>query len=193
LAVIALWHPNENIGRHEHIGRRLFPRKKLKGAGDQHPDPNTFELYHFEEKRDGGEVSLDRLGESSTDRRVLRYVSLRAHHAASLMKPQTSFRGWAVARAEKLQKPAKGPELSLVASPVVATADDELTENVYHAHAVRPSTYGPYEMAMHLKMIFDRNYHFEPPTPEKSIPVTRQSIIIGIWNWLRQLAGARNQ
>jgi len=51
-----LWHPSEKIGKNERIGRRLFPRKKLKGAGDQHPPPNTFEFYHFQEKRDGGEV-----------------------------------------------------------------------------------------------------------------------------------------
>lgn len=191
--MIALWHPNENIGRHEHIGRRLFPRKRLKGAADQQPPPNTFELYHFEETRDGGEVSFDRLGETSIERRVRRYVSLRAHHDASLRKPQTSFQGWAVVRAAELKEPAKGPAVSLFASPVVATAGDELTENIYHAHAERPSTYGSYEMAVHLKTIFDRRYHLEPAMPEKAIPATSQNIGIRIWHWVRQLLAARNQ
>jgi len=189
-----LWHPSEKIGKNERIGRRLFPRKKLKGAGDQHPPPNTFEFYHFQEKRDGGEVSFDRLGETSIDGRVRKYLSLRADYAASLLKPQTSFQGWAVVRAQELQEPVMGgPPLPLISSPVVSTTDNPLTENLYHAHAVRPSKYGSYEMAAHLKMIFERNFHFEPPVPEKTMPATSQSIVIRIWNWARRLLGDGNQ
>lgn len=175
---MALWSPKSTdpVGPNERIGRRLFDQKQLSGAQDQKRPPNVFELYHFEERRDAGDISVDRLGKTGIDRRVCNYVERRAIFAASSFKPARKFIGWAVVSAKALQRPAQGPSLLVTPSPLIASDENELLENKYHAHIERPSRYQPYEMAMHLKTIFERNYHFEagstrPPTATDAKPL----------------------
>jgi hypothetical protein len=191
---MARWTPSSDkpVGQNEHIGRRLFGRQKLKGANDQAQLTANFELYHFEENRDPGDVSLDRLGQSSVDQRVRRYLEPRALSAAAALVPPKPFIGWAVVRARDLQEPSKGPALKVVPSPLPVIGGDEFSENLYHAHASRPISYGSYEMAVHLKMIFEKKYHVEPYAA-----ATSNSAAVGngdslprpsrIWRWARNL------
>jgi len=189
---MALWSPKSTdpVGPNERIGRRLFDQKQLSGAQDQKPPPNVFELYHFEERRGSGDVSVDRLGKTGIDRKVRNYVEPRAIFAASSFNPARRFLGWAVVKARDLQSPAQGPSLSVIPSPLVATAGNELSENNYHAYVQRPSdhqtTYTYYEMAMHLKAIFERNYHLEAATPQPPKAGEITSIRSKFWDWMRK-------
>lgn len=160
-----LWEPNHTtIGKSESIGRRLFMRQGLKGAMDQKRPDKTFELYHFEDK--DPDVSVDRLGETTVNKKVKTYLIPRCHDAATRMT-KAVFRGWAVTQAKTLQAPTKGERLTIVPSPMAATNGNDLSENKYHAHIDRPARYEPYEMALHLKNIFESNYHLEPCPPTK--------------------------
>src|SRR5450759_1658074 len=141
---MALWKPNETVGKNESIGRRLFQRQGLKGAKDQKRPDRTFELYHFEENRDR-EVSIDRLGATSIDRKVKVYLNPRGHHAAARLH-KSDFQGWAATKAKELQSPAQGSPLEILSLPI-AEQDDS------------------HDMAIRLKYIFERNYHLEPCIP----------------------------
>lgn len=163
---MALWTPSDAVGQNEYIGRRLNARQGLAGAADQARPSRTFELYHFEDKR--GQVSFDRLGLSSVDRKVKAYLEPRAQAAATRFAERRVFQGWAVAQAKKLRQPTKGPGLNVVASPIPVTGSDQLTENRYHAHAELPHHFDSLDehtalfAAMYLKTIFEANYRFEP-------------------------------
>lgn len=161
---MALWKPNEAVGKNESIGRRLFQRQGLKGAKDQKRPDKGFELYHFEEKRDG-EISLDRLGATSVDRKVKSYLNPRCHHAATNMAGKAAFQGWAVAKAKAFQTPAKGRPLPILPSPIAVEAGQEFSENIYHAHIERPVGHDALEMALRLQYIFEHDYHHEPSVP----------------------------
>jgi hypothetical protein len=156
---MATWKPSDIVGSSEYIGRRLFRREGLKGAKDQPRPDNTFELYHFEETRDR-EVSVDRLGQTSLDKKVKAYLEERGRDAAQHLHKAT-FRGWALTKAKELQTPAKGKPLKIVASPIDAQGGSELSGNRYHAHIEMLPEYDAHDMAIRLKYIFERNYHFE--------------------------------
>jgi hypothetical protein len=162
------WAPTDSIGGNEPIGRRLFdgPRR-LIGADDQQRPARLLEITHFEEKRDEGRVSFDRLGKSGAEKSVLSYLKPRAVAAAQAMRPPRIFSGWAVARAKNIAAPRKGPRLALVSSPMREQLGIPGSENDYHAHAERPPNYGVYEMANHLQHIFESELTIEnvmPPT-----------------------------
>lgn len=162
---MALWNPPNDVGLGEYIGRRLFSRQKLAGAKDQQVQANTYDLNHFLETRDPGEVSLDRLGPTSIDTKVRRHLEPRAAAAGAQLHPPAPFIGWAIVRARDLAKPPKGPQLPVVASPIEPVDGDELSSNIFHAHVVRPATLPPedqaYFMAVHLRVIFEKNYKFQ--------------------------------
>lgn len=159
---MARWTPRatDPIGQNETIGRRIYDRNSLKGARDQIRPQNTFELYHFEERREPGDVSVDRLGQTSVDPRVRGYLAPRAIAAAAGLTPVAPFRGWAVVRAKHIQRPTQGPPLRLTPSPIVPIDGDAMSGNDYHADISRHNDYGYYEMAMHLKNIFESNFYF---------------------------------
>jgi hypothetical protein len=147
------WEPDaKNIGPNEHLGRRLFGEPLLIGAQDQVP-PNRLRLDHFMEKRDKGEVSLDRMGQSGIDKRVRNYLMPRALRAAQGFKEPKLFLGWAVAKVKTLTKPPHGEPVELVASPI---AGAEPEDNVYHAHAI-PGSRDYYHMALHLLYLFSEH------------------------------------
>jgi|SRR5450759_122283 hypothetical protein len=160
---MALWKPNETVGKNESIGRRLFQRQGLKGAKDQKRPDRTFELYHFEENRDR-EVSIDRLGATSIDRKVKVYLNPRGHHAAARLH-KSDFQGWAATKAKELQSPAQGSPLEILSLPIAAQDGDELSENSFHGRILTPERYDSHDMAIRLKYIFERNYHLEPCIP----------------------------
>ena len=161
---MALWKPNETVGKNESIGRRLFHREGLRGAKDQTLPANGFPLYHFEDTRDG-EISLDRLGATSVDRKVKWYLTPRCHHVATSMAGKPKFQGWAVAKARAFQTPAKGRPLPILPSPIAEEAGKEFSENIFHAHVERPASHDALEMALRLQYIFERDYNLEPSVP----------------------------
>ena len=85
---MARWQPviDQQIGSNEHLGRRLFDEPSLAGAEDQRPFTGIL-IDHFLEKRDDGQVSLDRLGQSSVDKRVQNHLLPLAHNAATRFRP----------------------------------------------------------------------------------------------------------
>lgn len=148
---MASWIPStDKIGPNEQIGRRLFDKPQLIGALDQKPR-NHLRLEHFLEKRDGGETSLDRMGQSSIDKRVRNYVGQRAIKAAGSFKEPRQFNGWQVIHFKFLrQPPYGGSPVLVVPSPIEGT---DLDENIYHAHAV-PDGRTYYDMAIQLLCLF---------------------------------------
>lgn len=149
---MARWEPDASIRDNEHVGRRLFDEPMLAGAMDQRPY-DGLKLTNFEETRDL-DYSLDRLGQSSVDRRVVGYLKPRAEAAAkdNYHKPKT-FNGWAVLRARELINARVDPKLPVIASPVL---DAEPDDNKYHAHVRRPQDMQPRYMALHLRDLFGR-------------------------------------
>jgi hypothetical protein len=147
---MARWTPqtDETIGLNEYIGRRLFDEPMLTGAKNQRPF-NGLRLSHFEETR-GDEVSLDRLGRTSIEKKVINYVGLRAEAAAKTRRPSVTFNGWAVLRARQFHE-YKHQQLTVVPSPVIG---NDFDENIYHAHVNTPSNIDSYSMALHLKQLF---------------------------------------
>jgi hypothetical protein len=153
---MALWKPNTaEIGPNEHIGRRLFDRPQLIGALDQKPR-HRLRLDHFLEKRDGGETSLDRMGESCVNKGVRTYLAQRAIKSAGKFREPRQFNGWTVIHIRILRKPPHGAPVSVVPSPKTTAELDELDKNIYHAHAL-PEGRNYNEMAFQLFWLFSEH------------------------------------
>lgn len=157
---MARWNPpTEEVGANEQVGRRLFDEPLLAGALDQPPFKGLL-LTHFEETR-GNEWSLDRLGKSSVDRKVVNYLLPRAKEAARQFHIAKRFDGWVSVRSQELRNPAKGRSLAIVPSPVVSLGpredENDLATNLYHAHVKKPDDMEPYLMALHLRDLFTRD------------------------------------
>src|SRR5580698_8392009 len=118
---MARWDPDLNsIGTNEHLGRRIIDELRLIGAQDQIA-PDRLRAGHFMDTRVGEDVSLDRLGKSSIDKRVCNFLRpLAMRHAESFKEPR-EFRGWAVIRAGFLSKPpgGRGQPVSVVPDPIL--------------------------------------------------------------------------
>lgn len=146
---MARWDPPAEIGNSEHLGRRLFDEPMLVGAADQ-PSFAGLKLTHFEETR-GDEWSLDRLGKSSIDRKVVAYLRPRAELAGRTFRKPKSFDGWAVLPVRELTKARKTPALQVMASPIKNQAPND---NIYHAHTLKPQHMEAAYMALHLRHLF---------------------------------------
>src|ERR1035437_393533 len=170
---MALWKPqgNQPIGPNEHLGRRLFDEPLLTGAQDQKPSARL-NLRHFEEKRDG-QVSLDRLGRTSVDKAVMRYLRPRADRAGTRLRPPKVFNGWAVLTARRFGSPPAPPgyALTVIASPESGTA---LDENIYHAHISTPPNLDYHSMALHLRWLFEDHGTIER-VAEQAAPLQHQN------------------
>lgn len=151
---MATWQPksDEAVGKSESLGRRLFDEPML--AGVQNPKAfGGLDLRNFQEKRDR-EFSLDRLGRTGIDKKVLNYLSPRAKAASTKFNPPKSFDGWAVLRADVIVKPPVGAGFPLYPSPIAGVG---LEENSYHAHALLPESTeadARYRTALHMRHIF---------------------------------------
>jgi hypothetical protein len=191
---MATWRPSSSqpIGSKESLGRRLFDEPLLAGQ-EQVKKYEGLELRHFEEKR-SNEFSLDRLGRTNVERAVVNYLLPRANQQGQTFTPERTFHGWAVVRAERLTKPAAGPSMQVVPSPIKGSG---LAENTYHAHAVLPARPDPeshYSIALHLRHTFTKHGAVEPaasqnPTSNASPSETSQS---WIHHFLHALATLRD-
>lgn len=149
---MARWEPDPNqpFGPAEHIGRRLFDEPMLMGAEGQKPYAGL-NLRNFEETR-GDDFSLDRLGRTSIEKAVVKYLKPLAGTAGQTFHTAKRFDGWVVVPIRTLTSPARGAPLPLIASP-----DDD---NPYHAHLltkdllVDSGDLRHYHVALHLRELF---------------------------------------
>lgn len=147
--------PTDHVGPNEYVGRRLFDEPMLVGARDQ----NAFrglDLRHFEETRDN-EFSLDRLGSTGVDKKVVGYLRVRANFQATTFRPTRAFNGWAVIGVRELTRPHKFARLSVLSVVPSPQNGVGLSENLYHAHVVRPDGVDSYFMALHLRQVFTKH------------------------------------
>jgi len=149
---MARWKPDKKIGKHELIGRRLFDEPMLIGYSEE----QSFEgldLRNFEEKRDD-ETSLDRLGRTGVEKGVKNYLLRRAIAASENFKPKRTFNGWFTVAAHFIEgEQINGKAISLIASPII---DEDLKENIYHAHVVKPDETDSIVMALYLRHLFTK-------------------------------------
>lgn len=157
---MARWKPESDkpVGPNEHVGRRLFAEPMLVGAQSQRPFAGL-DLRNFEEKRDL-EFSLDRLGRSSVENAVVNYLRPRAVTAGKKLNPPRPFNGWAVLQARKLENPPVGSlKFPVKPSPIAGT---DLSENIFHAHAVLPESFDSYSIALQLRELFEAHGLMKP-------------------------------
>lgn len=142
---MARWTPkdNEAIAPSEQLGRRLFDEPKLSGAPDQKPFAGL-RIDHFIEKR-GREFSIDRLGRTSIDHKVVAYLKPRCNHVLKERQAKR-FDGWAIASAKKLPKDSSwtlhpsGIREKDAGGVVEAWSETDLKQNMYHGHVLMPAT-----------------------------------------------------
>jgi hypothetical protein len=127
----------------------LFDEPLLAGATDQ-PSFAGILVSHFEETR-GNDWSLDRLGKSSVDPRVVTYLKPRAEAAGRTFRKPKPFDGWFVLPARALTGVYRPPKLQVIASPIV---EPEPNDNKYHAHVCKPPDMDQAWMALHLRHLF---------------------------------------
>ena len=181
---MAKWQPEheKSIGKNEQIGRRIFDEPGLVGALNQKPLVGL-NIRHFEEKR-GEDLSLDRLGRTGVERTVVIDLTRRADRAANKFKPPKPFSGWAVIKADFLQKPPRGPAFPLTPSPDMFDGAEELDQNRYHAHATLPVA-DSYTSACLLRYLFELHGTTQPPIrsagPSRVEPIFWREP----WKWLR--------
>lgn len=133
----------------------MFEEPLLRGAVKQ-PSFSGIQINHFLEKR-GREISLDRMGQSSLDRKVMRFLESRARaHGQNFAKPQ-EFNGWVRVAAKEITQP-RGPgaqnAMPIIPSPI---DEPEPNDNPYHAHIERPEALDAYVAALHLRHVFTTN------------------------------------
>jgi hypothetical protein len=138
--------PNEPIGDKEYIGRRLAAKKGLAGAADQTGYRKPFDLTDFEEPRPPFELSLDWVGKTGLESKVIRF---------GLRKPPKKFAGWAYLQAVKISKGHKDLPCPVVSSPEYPDEPDNPLNNPYHTVVRASEKFGhPYLVAQHLYLQF---------------------------------------
>lgn len=157
--------PSHPVGQSEKIGRRIWDAPQLRGAKDQ-PPMGSVDIENFREKR-SPEVSLDRLGRTGIERRVLEYLQPRCESHANGFKPRRTFDGWAVIKAKDLTNKWKDiPKWELSVSPVAEEDGKELSGNRYHAHArchgVDHSEDNGLTVALQLRHLYERFGELHP-------------------------------
>jgi hypothetical protein len=142
---MARWQPKNKIGPGIYVGRRLFDEPRLSGAADQDP-LKGLDLRNFEIRNDR-EFSLDLVGDSVCNQKVIRYLEPRAADAGGKFHHPRTFHGWLIVAARMLQMPEPRMTLVVWRSPVrgpgvdgaeAAWSDDNLDQNFYHAHVGVP-------------------------------------------------------
>ena len=157
---MARWVPPANVEANEQIGRRLFDEPLLAGSAGQ-PSFSGLLLTHFEETR-GDDFSVDRLGKSGLDKKVIFYLKPRAEAAGKLFTKTKRFDGWAVISAREITKNRKRAGFKIVACPV---NDPVPNDNLYHAHICRPADVEPEYMALRLRHLFTTYGKIEAVAP----------------------------
>ncbi|WP_316202829.1 MULTISPECIES: hypothetical protein [unclassified Bradyrhizobium] len=119
------------------------------GVNDQ-PSYSGLLLTHFEETR-GSEISIDRLGRTGTEPKVMQFLIPRAKAAAGNFKPSKTFQGWSTISAQELRRVRRNRKLEISSSPVT---EPEPNDNPYHGHITRPAELDSHLMALHLRYLF---------------------------------------
>jgi hypothetical protein len=127
------------------------------------------QVSHFEEKRDA-QVSVDRMGRSSVETSVLKYLAPRVVASGDRRTPRRSFDGWAVIKVKDLTAEYKGHRLSIVSAPIAGESPEE---NPYHAHILlQPGSTAagdPYFLALHLRNLFEKYGEVIKPNGEEAL------------------------
>lgn len=141
--------PDDKVDDNERIGRRLFDEPLLVGVSSQ-PSYSGLLLTHFEETR-GNEISVDRLGRTGVEKKIVTFLSpLAVNQGAKDFASPKSFDGWSTISVRELRRERRRRKLDVFASPVT----DSGAENPYHAHILRPTEIDPDLMALHLRHLF---------------------------------------
>lgn len=145
-----MWEPPKTVGDQEVIARRLFRRQPLKGAKDQPIPDDACELYHFEDNRTPGSISMDRLGATGVNKAIVRVLQPKAlEHSGIINK---SFDGWRYVTAKSIRScHTTHTKLDVSASPIETGKDHEI--NPFHADAIYWETEG-YNSPPELKTSF---------------------------------------
>ena len=179
--------PGAPVGQKEPIGRRCFDEPALVGARDQKPK-EYLDYRHFEERRTPVEVSFDRLGEKSVDKRVLTFVAPLAKSQGRSLRKHKEFSGWAHVSAELLARPPRGTAFPVVPSPISPDHPEAEDHNSYHAHAIGPD---PHSVALHLQYLFSKHGRLQECPPERKSTRLEQAMSLGV-SLLRWLLGTRS-
>jgi hypothetical protein len=130
------WNPPRVVADQELLGRRIFDDPIFRGALDQ-GCPGRLRTDHFEETRQGTSVSLDRLGRSNAEPRVLTYLRPRCLRAAEKFSKPKAFEGWAGLRAKDIRE-CRSCDLDVEASPDIQEGRCDLENNIYHTNVIAP-------------------------------------------------------
>jgi hypothetical protein len=200
---MARWNPGDKdpIGPSEYIARRLFDEPRLFGAADQAP-LGGLSIHNFLETR-SQEFSLDRVGKSSIDKKVIRYLTPRAHHAATTFHDPTRFDGWVALPARALAAKQGDEDWDLFASPDHGPvngdgqsepwSDANIQQNLYHAHIVIPANMPSKYFAFCVRERFakgkiERAAATVPSSDSKPLDSKRR---VFEYSWARRLPFAR--
>jgi hypothetical protein len=164
---MARWTPKKNdpVKLTECIGRRLFDEPLLSGAPDQKPW-RGLDLRHFVESREDRQFSLDRLGETGINNKVVRYLKPRCVDSASKFAEPRRFDGWAFVSVRNLLDGSPKVDWVVEPSPVTGTdvtteptqwSDATLEQNLYHAHVRMPTDIDSYDFALQIRQKFVRH------------------------------------
>jgi len=151
---MAIWTPppDKPVGANEYVGRRIFARNGLKGAGQQTKPKGAIELYHFEDSR--GDLSLDRLGATSIDKKVVRRLHPLCDDATQKFNPPRPFLGWFSAHVKAIRAIRATPPLEVSASPIKDQVGEK--DNPYHSHISTPEKMDPQHFALLVKYAFEQ-------------------------------------
>ena len=197
---MAGWTPKDNapVGSNEHIGRRLFDEPKLFGATDQRRF-DGLDLRNFEPTSDR-EFSVDRVGDSCFNAKVMAYLVPRATAAGRNEKKPRAFHGWLTVTAKTLLLPRSGKQWRLVASPdrgppmdgggERSWSDSDLAQNRYHAHIPLPNGMESEHFAHVAREIFKRGRPFV--APDATAPELAELRPIAPRTWLQQWAWSQS-
>ena len=191
------WAPPDSIGTKERVGRRIFNEPVLRGAEGQ-PSFEGVPLRHFEDRRSEN-VSLDRLGATALDKKVVEFLKPRAEaHGRERTKP-VRFEGWFHVAVRDLAEATRGPRFQVVSSPVNGP---EPSDNPYHAHVVRPELVDDHFAALQLRHLFTRHGKLERCEEGEEGEEEQESLLgylrrmvaqcIQSFNWLRVFRNKSN-
>ena len=150
---MAKWQPSpdEPVNVQERVGRRLFDEPILNGTSGQKAYAGI-KLTHFQERR-GPNVSVDRLGRTGIEPKVIGFLRPLCGNAATNFQTPLSFDGWAVVKVAEITSPRlKWCQSSDVLPSPIKEPPDEV--NPYHAHIVRPRDLDENMYALILRHIF---------------------------------------
>jgi hypothetical protein len=161
------------ISDKEYIGRRLAARPTLVGAWDQIRQRLPFDLRDFEETRPPHDISLDWLGKSGLQRKVLRALGDQAARMFGQQKPPQTFAGWVYLQTEKVSRAHRDFPCRVVSSPERPDEPDHPEHNPYHCLIKYEQPFShPHLMAQHVYLQFQKKGAVEihPRTPFYLIP-----------------------